>query len=275
MSDINLNAYFERLGFAGSIAPTLATLEILHELHPAAIPFENLDPLMDQPVLLDQQSLEHKLLHSRRGGYCFEQNTLFMRVLRDLDFTVRGYAARVLWGHPEGAVRPLSHMVLAVDIGGSTYLADVGFGGTTLTAPLKLKADVEQATPHETFRLTAIDTAFRLEVLIEDKWQPVYQFEPIEQTEEDYAALSQKIAADQRSRDLLTVARTDKERRYNLFMNRLTIHTIGGGRERQILQSLAEMREVLAGPFGINLPAADLLDPVLERVLAAAQAEIS
>jgi N-hydroxyarylamine O-acetyltransferase len=275
MSNVNLNAYFERLGFAGSIAPTLATLEILHELHPAAIPFENLDPLMDQPVLLDQQSLEHKLLHNRRGGFCFEQNTLFMRVLRELDYSVRGYAARVLWGHPEGAVRPLSHMVLAVDIGGSTYLADVGFGGTTLTAPLKLKADVEQATPHETFRLIAIDKTFRLEVQIEDNWQPIYQFEPVEQTEDDYAALSQTIAAQHRSRDLLLAARSEKDRRYNLFMNRLTIHSIGGERERHILSSPAELRDVLSGRFGINLPAAELVDPVLERVLIAAQAEIS
>jgi N-hydroxyarylamine O-acetyltransferase len=197
-----------------------------------------------------------------------------MRVLRDLDYTVRGYAARVLWGHPEGAVRPLSHMVLAVDIGGTTYLADVGFGGVTLTAPLKLRADVEQATPHETFRLIAIDTAFRLEVQIEDKWQPIYQFEPVEQTEDDYAALSYTIAADYRGRDLLIAARTEKDRRYNLFMNRLTIHTIGGERQRHILSSLAEMRDVLSATFGIHLPAADLLDPVLERVLAA-PAEIS
>ena len=46
MSDVNLNAYFERVGFAGSIAPNLTTLEALHSLHPAAIPFENLDPLL-------------------------------------------------------------------------------------------------------------------------------------------------------------------------------------------------------------------------------------
>ena len=27
---VNINAYFERIGFAGSIAPTLQTLELLH-----------------------------------------------------------------------------------------------------------------------------------------------------------------------------------------------------------------------------------------------------
>src|SRR5215217_165626 len=134
---VNLNAYFERIGFAGSIAPTLATLELLHALHPDSIPFENIDPVMGRPVLLDQASLEQKLLHKGRGGYCFEHNTLLMNVLRDLDFTVRSYAARMLWGHPEGGARIISHMVLVVDISGTSYLCDVGSSIFILTAPLK------------------------------------------------------------------------------------------------------------------------------------------
>src|SRR5690606_32864649 len=150
---VNLKAYFDRIGFSGSIAPNVATLEALHALHPAVIAFENLNPLLSLPVPLDQKSLERKLLSDRRGGYCFEHNLLFMRVLADLDFEVRPLGARVLWNHPEGAERPVSHMVLAVDIAGSTYLADVGFGGLTLTAPLQLRDGKEQETPHETFRL--------------------------------------------------------------------------------------------------------------------------
>src|SRR3954463_13234449 len=133
---VNLAAYFERIGFSGSIAPTLATLEQLHALHPAAIPFENIDAFLGLPVSLDQHSLEHKLLHSRRGGYCFEQNTLFMRVLKDLDFEVRGYAGHGLWWDPNSVGRAPSHMCLVVDIGGVSYLADVAFGSCTLTAPL-------------------------------------------------------------------------------------------------------------------------------------------
>ena len=68
--DPNIDAYFERIGFAGSIAPSLQTLEALQALHPAAIPFENLDPLMGVPVRLDLKNLEQKLLFEKRGGYC-------------------------------------------------------------------------------------------------------------------------------------------------------------------------------------------------------------
>jgi N-hydroxyarylamine O-acetyltransferase len=273
MSNVNLNAYFERLGFAGSIAPTLATLEALHALHPAAIPFENLDPLMGVPVLLDQQSLEQKLLRDKRGGFCFEHNTLFKRVLEDLEYEVRGYAARVLWGHPEAAVRPVSHMVLTVDIGGMTYLCDVGFGGTTLSAPLKLRADIEQATPHETFRLVGVDEGFRLDVQISGEWRQVYQFDLVEQSEEDYALLSDAIAANHRERQLLTVARTEKGLRNNLLMNRLSTHVIGEESVRRYIEDLAELKDVLATTFGIYLPAAEQLDPVLERVITTAAAE--
>ena len=66
--EANLDAYFERITFAGSIAPTLATLEQLHALHPAAIPFENLDSLLGLPIRLELRNLEQKLLFEKRGG---------------------------------------------------------------------------------------------------------------------------------------------------------------------------------------------------------------
>ena len=55
-------------------------------------------------------------------------------------------------------------------------MADVGFGGLTLTTPLRLRADVEQSTPHETFRLTGGDPDWTLEVQIGEDWKPVYMF---------------------------------------------------------------------------------------------------
>ena len=264
---VHLAAYFERIGFSGSIAPTLATLETLHALHPASIPFENLNPLMGLPVLLDQASLEQKLIHDKRGGYCFEHNTLFMRVLRELDFPVTGYAARVLWNHPEGAERPVSHMVLGVEVGGSPYLADVGFGSMTLTAPLKLRAGLEQETPFATFRLVGEAPSYRLDVQILGEWKPVYAFDLVEQTDDDYAALNAAVYPG--FAESLVAARTDKDNRYSLRDLRLSTYPREGGEnERRVLTSVPEIREALSGTFGIALPAAELLDPALERVLA-------
>ncbi len=80
-------------------------------------------------------------------GYCFEQNTLLLTALRELGFEVSGLAARVVWSAPEDVIRPRSHMLLRILIDGEDHIADVGFGGQTLTGPLRLVTDVEQAAP--------------------------------------------------------------------------------------------------------------------------------
>lgn len=267
---VNLNAYFERIGFAGSIAPTLATLETIHALHPAAIPFENLDPLMGRPVLLDQASLEQKMLHKGRGGYCFEHNTLLMNVLRDLDYGVRAYAARMLWGHPEGGARIISHMVLVVDIGGSSYLCDVGSSIFTLTAPLKLRDGVEQAVGDNLFRLTKQDERWLLDVKIEDDWRGVYQFDLVEQSEADIAAINSVVEAEYFSRALLFAARINKDGRAALSGNRLSLYPAGQPRERRYADSVDALKSMLVENFGITMPVAGDLEPALQRVIDAA-----
>lgn len=265
--DPNIDAYFERIGFSGSIAPTLQTLEALHALHPAAIPFENLDPLMGVPVRLELKNLEQKLLFEKRGGYCFEQNLLFKAVLEDLGFPVKSLAARVNWNHPPEEERPLSHMVLLVDVNGSDYLADVGFSAATLTAPLRVRADTEQPTPHETFRLVEADPGWRLEVQIAGEWRGVYTFEEIEKTFDDYVVLNDTIQSDTNFRDNVIAARSEKGRRLALQNTRLRIHNVGGETETRTLGGVAEVKDVLATLFGIMLPAAEKLDPALARVV--------
>tara|TARA_R110002020_G_scaffold384014_3_gene594692 strand:+ start:4111 stop:4980 length:870 start_codon:yes stop_codon:yes gene_type:complete len=269
---VNLNGYFERIGFVGSIAPTLATLEQLQALHPAAIAFENLNPLLGLPVRLDLASLQSKLLTERRGGYCYEHNLLFKAMLEELDFTVRGLAARVLWNNPDGSEQPARHMLLAVEISGATYIADVGFGGLTLTAPLKLKADAEQRTPHETFRLTGGDPVWQLEARLGEDWKPLYAFETSESSLADYEAANAYLAGDPASpfRHELRVALAPTGKRLMLKDNRLTIHADASGPEIRVLTSLADMREVLTTSFGITLPPADILDPKLAAILLAA-----
>ena len=58
----DLDAYFERIGYAGPRSATLDTLEAIHARHPQAIPFENLNPLLHWPVRLDAASLQRKLV---------------------------------------------------------------------------------------------------------------------------------------------------------------------------------------------------------------------
>jgi N-hydroxyarylamine O-acetyltransferase len=141
-------------------------------------------------VKLDLPSLESKLVHAGRGGYCFEHNLLFSHVLRELGFRVAGLAARVLWNAPEGAVHPRSHMLLRVDFGAEPCIADVGFGGQTLTAPLQLVTNVVQPTPHEPYRLIGQDGDFVLQTQVRDTWKSMYCFDLQEQLQVDYEVSS-------------------------------------------------------------------------------------
>lgn len=267
--DANIDAYFERISFSGSIAPSLATLEQLHQLHPSVIPFENLNPLLNMPVRLELKNLEQKLVFEKRGGYCFEQNLLFRAVLEELGFEVTSHGARVLWDHDEDeGERPVSHLVLLVDIGGASYLADVGFGGLTLTAPLRLRADVEQATPHETYRLTGGDAEWRLEADVSGEWKPLYSFTPEELTIEQISTMNDAASAGNRFSQNLIAARSGRERRRHTLHNiRLRTHATDGEAETRRLRTVTEMKEVLANTFGINLPTGERLDAALDAVL--------
>ena len=263
----NIDAYFERIGFAGSIAPTLETLSQLHALHPAAIPYENLDPLMGAPVRLDLPNLQQKLVFDRRGGYCFEHNTLLRAMLEDLDFEVKVHGARVIWGHAEDEEPPLRHIVLTVDLAGVRYLCDVGFGGLTATAPLRLRNGAEQETPLERYRLNEDAGRWLLEVEIDGAWQKLYDFTLAELGEERIVELNDIADSSEFFTTELLAARIERTRRLALGNTRLNIHTPGQPSEGRLLGSVAELRETLAGTMGIALPSDERLDAALQKIV--------
>jgi N-hydroxyarylamine O-acetyltransferase len=268
---IDLNGYFTRIGYAGPRDASLATLHELHYLHPQAIPFENLDPLLKRPVKLDIPSLEAKLVQGGRGGYCFEQNLLFGNMLRTLGFTVQEGTARVRWSVPPGARTPRVHAVLFVEAEGERYLVDVGFGGNVLTAPLKLNSRAEQATPHEPFRLVEEDGRLVEEAKLNGVWTPLYAFDFSETDPVDYEMGNWFTSAHPGSIFVkgLLGARAEPGRRYALMNNQLAIHTLNGGTEKKTLASAGELRDALGDLFKLRLDQLEDLDPALAKLAAA------
>jgi N-hydroxyarylamine O-acetyltransferase len=263
---VDIDSYFQRIGYAGSREPTLETLAAIHLHHPQIIPFETLDPLLKRPVPLDVEALENKLVFGGRGGWCFEHNILLSHVLRAIGFRVTGLAARVRWNMPEHTVHARTHMVLRIDgLDGGPHIADVGFGGLTLTGPLRLVADVEQATPHERFRLRETDGMFVLEVQLRDAWKSLYNFDLQPQLPIDYEVWNWHLChhPDSPFVNNLMAARVTLDRRYGLFNNKLSVHPLHGESRHTTLTTAAEMRGTLEHLFGIRLPD----DPGLEGVL--------
>ena len=66
---VDLGAYFDRIGYHGPAEPTLGVLRQLHELHPAGIPFEAIDVLLDRGVDISPAAVDAQLIERRRGGY--------------------------------------------------------------------------------------------------------------------------------------------------------------------------------------------------------------
>jgi N-hydroxyarylamine O-acetyltransferase len=267
--EFDLDAYFERIGYTGPRRATIDTLEEIHARHPQSIPFENLNPLLRWPVRLDAASLQQKLVRDRRGGYCFEQNLLLYHALRTLEFEVTGLAARVLWNAPEGDVRARTHMLLLVELDDRPYVADVGFGGLTLTAPLRLQPDLEQPTPHEPFRLTRAGDAFVMQAHV-GAWKSLYRFDLQEQLLPDYEVTNWYLSNHPESHFVtgLIAARADRSCRYALRNNELAVHHKNGETERRILASATAVRAALEDAFLLSLPVGPELDTALERLIA-------
>jgi len=267
---LDLDAYFHRIGYAGARAPTLATLRALQARHALAIPFENLDTLVGRPVQLDLASLQQKLVQAGRGGYCFEQNTLFREVLTAIGFDVTALSARVIWERPAEEVRARTHMLLLVKLGEGEYLADVGFGGLTPTAPLRLEPEVEQPTPHETFRVLRFERDFAVQARVRDGWKALYRFDLQAQAPVDIDLLNFYVSGHPDSPMLgrLVAARTATDRRLALRNGTLAVYHLNGAQETQQLTTVAELREALGGAFGIEVPLGTELDAALGRLLA-------
>jgi N-hydroxyarylamine O-acetyltransferase len=265
----DLDAYLGRIGFRGEPRADLAALRSIVAAHAEAIAFENLDPFLGRPVRLDPASLQAKLVHGGRGGYCYEQNLLLTGALRALGYRTTGWAARVLWGRPDGA--PLgarTHMLVRVDLDEGPHIVDVGFGGLTLTGVLRLEVDTEQPTPHEPFRLIADHGDFLLQAEVGGAWRTLYRFDTTEQLRADYEVTSWYLSNHPQSHFVtgLMIARPAADRRYALAGRELAVHHLGGGSERRSLRSPRELMGVLEDDFLLDLSGLPGLESALHRL---------
>ena len=144
MDDRTIDAYLDRIG-----ATRAAGLRELHERHLRAVPFENLDIHLGEEITLTEDRLVDKIVHRRRGGFCYELNGAFAALLTALGHDVALLSAKVFvdgaWGPP------FDHLALRV----GDLLVDVGFGRFSLRT-LDLRSREDQHDPAGVFRL--VDT---------------------------------------------------------------------------------------------------------------------
>jgi N-hydroxyarylamine O-acetyltransferase len=251
---IDLAAYSERVGFTGELRPSAKCLQELHLAHATHVPFENIEVLMGRPMPLDLASLWKKLVEDRRGGYCFEQNTLFAAVLEQIGFGVTRLAARVRLG--AGTITARNHMLLAAEADGRRWLADVGFGGDALLYPVAWAPGETSEQFAWKYRLTVESPGYLLQTWRGDGWVDLYSFTMEEQHAVDYEVANYYTAThpDSFFRQQLMVHLPGPEARVTLIGRRL-IERRPEGASEVLLADDAAVLETLAARFGMHFPA--------------------
>lgn len=250
-ADLDLDAYLQRIGFGGETTPRLDTLCGLHFAHATAIPFENLDIQMGLPIRLDLASLQDKLVRRRRGGYCFEHNTLFLAVLKTLGFEAIPCEARVRLGAP--GVLPRTHMLLVIRLEGDFWLCDVGFGGEGLLWPVAM--DGEQHGQFQNAYRVAEEGGLRvLQSRHEEAWTDLYAFQSEPQFPVDFEMANHYTSTHPESRFVRTLtAQLPGPEVRRILRNRAYAEIRGPrveGRELAPEEVIPTLRET----FGIEVP---------------------
>ncbi|MBC2604931.1 arylamine N-acetyltransferase family protein [Pelagicoccus albus] len=256
-----LEKYFQRIGYTGLATPTLECLRILHRLHEESIPFENLNVLLGHVIRIDSDSVFEKLVEQRRGGYCFEQNTLFSDVLRKIGFRVTPYIARVRWQAPVGTTTPLTHMILGVETEKGPYLADVGFGGPGLIEPISLQSEATQHLDFEPRRVVDTDGGHLHQMMVGEEWRDVYLFEakgvaPVDLEIGNWYSCTHPKA---RFRNSLLVAQISSNGRIMISDTELITRDWNGHSVRTAIEGKAQLKELLKTRFDLELDHFDQL----------------
>ena len=250
---MDVQAYLNRIDYHGDRTATLETLRALHLAHVLAVPFENLDNFLGRPVSLEPADLFAKIVTAKRGGYCFELNGLFSLLLEAMRFPVTRLIARVWYGAKPPY--PRSHQVSMVNVGGESWLVDVGFGGNGLLEPIPLAAGPQVRQLSEAFRLTMLESeGHLLQCLVHDEWESLYSFtlDPCQPVDYQYPNYFHSHSSESRFMQRRVCTIPTRDGRKTLVDQSLSIRR-NGKSEKSVADSDAEYASLLQEHFGIVL----------------------
>lgn len=264
LNEHELQAYFDRLGYQGPRNVGGALLTALHRAHLQRIPFENLDIGLGRLLDLSPQALLCKILLQKRGGFCYELNHAFGLLLQSLGFTVSRIAARVFNGTEYGP--DFDHMLLLVEAGQQSWLADVGFGDC-FRSPMPLN----RATVHEPGVRYFLQHDGRQQFILMQQKQgakarPQYSLRLQSYAIDDFAGMcvyqQTSPASHFTQKSICSIATVDG--RISISNNKC-ISTKGNERHVHSIEDETEYRKILLDRFGISLAADADIQKLMSR----------
>jgi N-hydroxyarylamine O-acetyltransferase len=257
-SDARLAAYLARIGFSGAARPDPETLIALHRAHRYAVTFENLDIPLGRGIALAPDVLFEKIVRKRRGGYCFEQNGLFLQMLMAIGFEARPLLARVWLGAE--TIPPRTHTLNLVTLGGEEWIVDVGFGGS-FVPPMPLAAGAEAATDDGARHrmLADPDHGWMLERDGGEGWARQYSFtrDPAWPADLEMANHFTATRPGTRFTSLRIASAPTPDGYVSLIDRVLTVGRMGRSEAREIADA-EDYRRVLAETFDLELSAEEV-----------------
>jgi len=267
MNQEKLNQYLQRIEMEKGGLGEEALLKKLHRQHTYYVPFENLDQLAGESISLQEDDLYEKIVKKERGGYCFELNGAFKKLLEALGFAVKTHMARVYIG--ELGYSPKTHQVNTVQIGSQFWLADVGFGGNGPQEAVLLEEGKEQVQSQGIYKVTKDAVhGWILHLKKEKDFQPIYAFTMEEYLAGDFDVANYFTAThpDSLFTQALVCTKTTEEGRVTLFNRQMKRYRKNGLEEEEV-KKITDLKRILKQEFFISEDEIDAKEEMLERVL--------
>ena len=248
---MDMQAYFDRIGFTDGGTDT-EKLFRLHRCHLLTIPFEALDVYNGKTISLDPEDLLKKMTADRRGGYCFEMNSLFCEGAKALGIPIYGVLARCSMG--PGGFGAHSHRMNLAEADGERWICDVGFGGDCFFEPLKLELGLEQPVHGCTYRVVrGTQVQYSVQILREGGFEDMLGFDDIPALPADFEMSNFYTNCHPTSgfRNFLMLNRFTPEGRASMFNLSLNLVTARGASRRDV--SWEELPRVLEEVFGLSV----------------------
>jgi len=248
---MDVAAYLRRIDYRPPVQPDFETLRGLHLAHLQHVPFENLSIHEQEPIVLDDHALFEKIVTRRRGGFCYELNGLFGRLLRELGFEVAMLSAEVA-GDQGDFSRDFDHMALKVELHEELWLTDVGFGDSFIE-PLPLNGAEHQQREYRYRVAPTSGERFLLQRAAPDGvWKPQYRFSLQAHPYSDFAEMCRyhQTSPDSHFTRQRICSRLTPRGRISLSDMRLIL-TDNGVRSERPIASAQEYSEILRKEFGV------------------------
>lgn len=263
---MHIDNYLARIGVESRSNPNYDTLALLQLSHICSVPFENIDVQLGRRLTTDIAEAYEKIVEHGRGGWCYEQNGLFGWALQELGFDVTRMAAGVM-RHERGPEVDGNHLCLLVKFAETRqeYLVDVGFGGS-MARPLLLRTCTEVQAPY-TVGVRQLENGYWRFWEDAGSGQFSYDFRREPASEAQLEDRCRHLQTDPSSGFVLNlVAELREETAHKILRGRIFKVLSAGGTQETLIESPAQLLDILAGEFRLDVPGvADLWPRIVSR----------